>query len=113
MDRDEKPLQDAAREDCRLVPGTKFLRRHADCASWQLEHLGQRVRQRLFNGARSILIAIKIDLVAATESVASGCCADFAVNPRTESQYQWSSLEPLVFVDEAPSGLIMFLGYRL
>ncbi len=55
----------------------------------------------------------KIDLVAATEFVASGCCADFVVNPRTESQFQWSSLEPLVFVDEAPSGLIMFLGYRL
>ncbi|MDP9023803.1 MAG: hypothetical protein M3N13_00325 [Candidatus Eremiobacteraeota bacterium] len=55
----------------------------------------------------------KIDLVSATEFAAGGCCADYVVNPRTESQFQWSSLAPLVFIDEAPSGLIMFLGYRL
>jgi hypothetical protein len=55
----------------------------------------------------------KIGLVAATEFAAGGCCADYVVNPQTESQFQWSSLAPLVFIDEAPSGLIMFLGYRL
>ena len=54
----------------------------------------------------------KIDLVAATEFAAAGCCADYVVNPRTESQFQWSLLRPLVFIDEAPNGLIMFLGYR-
>jgi hypothetical protein len=55
----------------------------------------------------------KIDLIAATEVAAGGCCADYVVNPQTESQFQWSSVTPLVFIDEAPSGLIMFLGYRL
>jgi hypothetical protein len=55
----------------------------------------------------------KIELIAATEFAAAGCCADDVVNPQTESQFQWSSVVPLVFIDEAPSGLIMFLGYRL
>jgi hypothetical protein len=54
-----------------------------------------------------------INLASATELVAGGCCEDYVVNPQTESQFQWSSLGPLVFIDEAPSGLIMFLGYRL
>lgn len=55
----------------------------------------------------------KLDLAATSEFVAQGCCEDAVVNPLTESQFQWTSLAPLVFIDEAPSGLILFLGYRL
>jgi hypothetical protein len=55
----------------------------------------------------------KLDLVATSEFVAEGCCGDYMINPRTESQFQWTSLAPLVFIDEAPGGLILFLGYRL
>jgi hypothetical protein len=55
----------------------------------------------------------KLRLVAATGYEARGCCEDDVINPLTESQFQWSSLAPLVFIDEAPSGLIVFIGYRL
>lgn len=55
----------------------------------------------------------KLSLAAMTEFAEHACCVDYVVSPQTQSQFQWTSLAPLVFIDEAPTGLIMFLGYRL
>lgn len=55
----------------------------------------------------------KLVVSATTEFAQSECCIDYMVFPQSETQFQWSSLAPLVFIDEAPSGLILFIGYRL
>jgi hypothetical protein len=55
----------------------------------------------------------RITLAATTVYASSRCCVDYVVNPQIESEFQWSSLRPLFFIEETPPGLIMFLGYRL